>query len=109
MSCRSCLCILDVDRISVRLKEAESTVEDVRVDELGDQVVYQLHSYLLLSVFTKEFWIRVFEDDFDLHANGKHNHGHIERHKDALSCILCLQLGLNLGDRNEELLAMVHV
>ena len=80
--------VLKVNRISSRLKEAKSTVKNVGIDELRDQVIDQFHCNLLLSVLTEEFRVGIFEDNFDFHANGKNNHRHVERHKNALAGIL---------------------
>ena len=93
--------ILERDGVSTWLKEAESTVEDVWVDQLRDQIVDQLHGDLLLSVLTEKFWVRVLEYDFDLHADSQNNHWHVEGHEYALACILCLKLSLNLSDGDE--------
>ena len=54
MSGRPCLIILKVDSFTIRLEEAKSTVEDVGVDKLSDQVIDLLHGNFLLCVFAKE-------------------------------------------------------
>ena len=101
--------ILKRDGVSTWFKEAESTIKDVWINQLRDQIVDQLHSNLLLCVLTEKFWVGVFEDDFDLHADSQNNHRHVEGHEYTLACILCLKLSLNLSDWDEQLFAMVHV
>lgn len=49
--------VLDVDCVSTRLEEAESTVKEVGVDDLGDKVVDKLHGNLLLGLVAEEFGI----------------------------------------------------
>ena len=88
MGSRPRLIILKVDSLTVRLKEAESTVEDVGVDKLSDQVIDLLHSYLLLCVFTKELRVGVFKYHFDFHAYRQDNHWHVESHENAFASIL---------------------
>ena len=101
--------VLDVDGVAAGLKETESTVVDVWINKLCDEVIDELHSDLLLGVLAEELRVRVLEDDLDLHANGQDNHGHVESHEDALAGVLGLELGLDLGDRDEQLFAVVHV
>ena len=109
MGCWSSLVIFEIDSFPTRLKETESTVEDVGVNQLSDQVVDQLARDFLLSIVTKELWIWILKDNLDLHTDRKNDHGHVESHEDALSCILWLELGLDFRDRDEQLLPMVHV
>ena len=107
--CRVTYGVLKVNRISSWLKEAKPTVKNVGIDELGDQVIDQFHCNFLLSVLAEELRVGIFEDNFDFHANGEDNHGHVERHKNALAGILWFQFSLNLCNWNEQLLPMVHV
>lgn len=90
MGGRPRLIILKVDSFTIRLEEAKSTVEDVGVDKLSDQVIDLLHGYFLLCVFAEELWVGVFKYHFDFHANGQNNHRHVESHKYAFACILSL-------------------
>ena len=107
--CRVTYGVLKVNRISSWLKEAKPTVKNVGIDELRDQVIDQFHCNFLLSVLAEELRVGIFEDNFDFHANGEDNHGHVERHKNALAGILWFQFSLNLCNWNEQLLPMVHV
>ena len=93
--------ILKRDGVSAWFKKAESTIEDVWVDQLRDQIVDQLHRNFLLSVLTEKFRVRVLKDNLDLHADSQNNHWHVEGHEYALACILCLKLSLNLSDGDE--------
>ena len=109
MRSRPRLIILKVDSLTVRLKEAESTVEDVGVDKLSDQVINLLHSYFLLCVFTEELRVGVFKYHFDFHADRQDYHWHVESHENAFASILRLKFSLDFGNRDEQLLPMVHV
>ena len=88
MGSRPRLIILEVDSLTVRLKEAKSTVEDVGVDKLSDQVIDLLHCYFLLCVFTKELRVGVFKYHFDFHADRQDYHRHVESHENAFASIL---------------------
>ena len=88
MGGRPRLIILKVNGFTVRLKEAKSTIEDVGVDELSDQIIDLLHGYFLLSVFAEELWVGVLKYHFDFHPNCQNNHGHVESHENAFACIL---------------------
>lgn len=101
--------VLDIDRLSSWLKEAESTVENVGVDKLRDQVINQFHSDQFLSIFSEEFWVRVLKDNLNLHANRQHDHWHVESHEYPLARILWFKFCLNLRDWNKQLLSMVHI
>ena len=62
--------VLDVDSFAPRLKERESTVEDVRVDKSCDLVINQLDGYLLMDGLLEEQRVTVFEDVFYFNTDG---------------------------------------
>jgi hypothetical protein len=59
--------ILNVDGFTTRLKERESTVENVRVDECSDLVVDEFDCYLLMNGLLEEIGVTIFE--YVLHFN----------------------------------------
>jgi len=82
--------VFDVDCVTPWLKEAESTVENVWIYQLGDQVIYQFHGDFLLCVFTEELWVRILENDLDFHADCQNNHRHVESHEDSFPSVFRL-------------------
>ena len=101
--------VFEVDSISVWLKKAKSTVENVGINQLRDQVIDQFHGDFFLCVFTEKLGVRILKYHFNLHANCQHDHWHVEGHKYSLAGVFWFKFCLDLGDRDEKLLSVVHV
>ena len=57
---------LDIDSVAARLKEAKPTAQQVRVDQMSDQIVAQFRSYFVMDLNFVKIRICALEDRIDL-------------------------------------------
>jgi len=68
--------VFNVDSLSSGFKEGEARVEDIRVDQLGDEIVDELCSDLLVDLLFKKVGVTILEDELNFDTDGKYDHRH---------------------------------
>ena len=101
--------MFDVDSVSTRLEEGEATVVDVGVQQVRNHIIDELHRYFLMRRLREELRIGILENLFNFDPDGENDHRHDEGNEDLLTDVFALEFGLDLRDRDEELLSVVRV
>jgi len=111
--------VFQVDCLPVGLQEGEPAEKQIRVKDIGDDIVYQFHcnliplsypmDYFLMSWFCKKLHVLTLEDVLHLDPNCQDDHRHYESRKYFPPRVPALQFTLDLGNRYEKLLPMVGI
>ena len=94
--------------------EGEATDVQIGVKQFCYLVIDQFYGNFLLDWLAKEKWIWVLIDQLDLDTDSQNDHRHNKSVEDTsfmlrLAVELFLPVSLDLSDRDEELLSVVHV
>ena len=106
-----CLCfeVLYVDCVSTRLKKAEPTVQQVRVDELRNQIIDQLRRDFLMDSNSEKVRVAVFKNEINFHPDSEDEHRHYERVVDLTAEVFTVQIAGDRRNRDEKLLHVIGV
>jgi hypothetical protein len=86
--------VLYVDSVTTRLIKAEPTVEDVRVDQLRNEIINKLHRYFLMQINRVKVRIAILENELHFNPDRQYQHRHQER---VIEALLWLVLYVELG------------
>ena len=94
--------------------EGEATDVQIWVKQFCYLVIDQFYGNFLLDWLAKEKWVWVLIDQLDLDTDSQNDHRHNKSVEDTsfmlrLAVELFLPVSLDLSDRDEELLSVVHV